>query len=175
MTRLIITTGLSAAGKSTVSKMVADELSLPLVHTTKIMRKYAGSLGYTRLTPFFTDSGYRKAYAIVRPLILKEVKKRAEVGAVVDGVHDYRLYKEICDKYGRENIRVVTIGAARKYRVRRHAERRGLRIKEADEGVTSRDKIAIAGGTKKIIDDSDFKIKNEKSLKWCIREIIKHV
>lgn len=174
MTKLIITTGLSAAGKSTVSKMISDELSLPLLHTTKIMRKYANSLGYTRLTPFFTDSGYQKAYAIVRPLILKEVKNMLG-GGVVDGVHDYRLYKEICDNYGRKNVRVITIEAARKCRVRRHAERRGLGIKEADEGVTSRDKIAIAGGTKKIIDDSDFKIKNEKSLKWCIREIIKHV
>ena len=38
-----------------------------------------------------------------------------------------------------------------------------------------RDEIAIVGGTQKIINECDFEIKNETTLKECIKEIIKHV
>jgi dephospho-CoA kinase len=176
MVKIIITTGLSAAGKSTISRMVANRLSLPVVHATDMMRKYAKSKGYDGLVHFFIELGYQKGYETVRPMILNKVKNYAKKhGAVFDGIHDYVLYKKICEKYGRENIRVIAISAARKYRVDRHADRRKLTKEKAEEGVDKRDQIAIAGGTLKIVNDCDFKIKNEGSLEECVQEIIKHV
>ncbi len=174
--KIIILTGLSGVGKSTISRSISEELSMPAVHASAIIRRYAESQGYRRLSHFFKGVGVQNAYIKVRPLILAEIVKHAEKGNVlVEGLYDIGLYRELQKRFGQKSITVINLTANRSFRRHQHALRKGLPYGKGRADVRKRDAVKWAGGLQQMLKESQIKVRNTKSIPVVIRKVITQI
>jgi shikimate kinase len=72
---IILITGKSGAGKTTLGQRLATELQLPVFDIGNFQRAYAKSQGYSDVTRFNREVGLQKAYFDLLPSMLNEIKQ----------------------------------------------------------------------------------------------------
>lgn len=175
MNRLIVLTGSSATGKSTVSTLLGRQLGIPVVHVSDLMRDVATSKGYSRLSTFFDKEGVENAFKQSRPLIQEHINRSiVHSNVILEGLYDYGLFETLINQFGRKNIFVVNFAANRSFRKGMVRKREQDKVK-AKEELRRRDVVKWQVGLKDILSHADVKVRNNNLLPKVVGQLFRRI
>jgi len=136
MGKIIVITGTSASGKSSLAKKVSSGYGFPVVGVSAFCEEIAKQRGFSDLDSFESEVGLRKSYFALIPNLLEHIKmlNSSNGGVVVEGVYNPELYSKIKD-IARGQSFLFLLGAARSTRKNRLRLREGLDSASAKRGL----------------------------------------
>ncbi len=159
MTRIIAFTGVSATGKTTIAIQLAREFGYAYLGTGQMFEEFAIQHGYANARALFKKEGRRKPFEIARQFFWQRIHAAAGKGLVFDGLYDPMIMEKMVRSFGRENISVINLTAAkamRKYFAKKRALFSG---KKTRKETRKREANKWAAGMREVISHADFSIK----------------
>ncbi|OIO22367.1 hypothetical protein AUJ65_06285 [Candidatus Micrarchaeota archaeon CG1_02_51_15] len=173
---IILLTGRSAVGKSTLSPALARELEARTVNASEMMRERARLEGYAHLADFFKHTGVKPAFENLRPHVLREIKKHAENGpVVVEGVYDSGLYELLKSSFPADRLLIVNVTANRSFRQAMHAHRKQLTRKDSKANLRKRNQVKVQAGLPEIIAGARLSVRNAGNFDALLTETVRKI
>jgi 8-oxo-dGTP pyrophosphatase MutT (NUDIX family)/cytidylate kinase len=157
---IILFTGLSASGKTTLAKKVAGELEAPMISLHEIGREIALNKGFSRTREWAIDVGLENAIKESGNVLISAVEHvRNEPVILVDEVLDLRTKKRLEEHFSEANFFTIYIKSNRHDRARWCIQRsEGLRPSTALKEMRQADHLKWLVGIKEIIQAADVEI-----------------
>lgn len=171
---IILFTGLSASGKSTISKEVSKKLDLPRIDIHAIIHDIALQKGFPRARNWILETGIPRALEETRESLVKETENaRNREGVIIDEVLDPETFDLLKHRFAEDEFCTVYIKTNRHDRKRFMANRLGKKTKEAKREIRFIDGLKERVGTRDIIEAADYKFENFGTLEDIAYEIAK--
>lgn len=164
--KIVLFTGFSASGKSTIASQAGKELEVPVVNLHDLVRKIARNSGFRKTREWVSGVGLAQALKVSRKALTEAIEKeRNSRGIIIDEVLDPETLASLKRRFQEDDFTIVYIGASRRERRRRMLER--LEQEEpsvAAQEVRTFDSMKEKVGIRKIIEEADFEIENYGNL-----------
>lgn len=175
MEKFIAFTGLSASGKSTASKEISQQLSIPYVSIGNIIRSWANKEGFIGISDYFEHYGVKTAFERYRQNLFAQINAYYDnSGVVVDGVYDSQLFSMLCNNVGKNNILLVSMNPNENERLKRFMLFHKMPPTIATMQMLRRDHPKIIAGVEEIISQADIIIKDQ-TINQVIDLILKEI
>jgi dephospho-CoA kinase len=175
---LIVVTGLPGAGKSTVSKLIMEEYSFPVVSMGDCVREEAKKRGIKEdaksMQQFIVELRKEHGPGIVAELAINKIEELNKNFVIVDGLRS----KEELEVFRKafKKILLLIVVASIETRLKRLSRRRRADDPKTLEELKTRDEVELNIGLRDVINDSaGIKIENEgdlQELRHNVRKIM---
>lgn len=172
--KIAIFTGLSASGKSTISKVVSDRLGLPRIDIHSIISEEAHRGGYSRARDWILKTGVKESLDRSREILLDQIKhNRNRSGIVIDEVLDPTTLHKIKERFPGDQIEIVYIKTNRHDRKKFMSKRLGTQNEsEAQKERRFIDMMKHAVGIKEIVSQATIRAENYVGIDSAVNTII---
>jgi dephospho-CoA kinase len=174
MTKVICVVGLTAAGKTTIVKTIAQMKGYPMFSVGTLEREIAAKKGYSDIVIYEKVIGIQDAYMSLFPAVVEDLKRlisKTKV-IVIEGIYSPHLLEMIENVFGKENISLINIACTRHTRLRRYAARERLTIKDAKNNFRQLEKNKCEAGVNEILKSRNtFLIRNTGTLAGTLQQI----
>lgn len=131
---IILLTGPSATGKSTIAEHLGATFQLPVLGERKILRSLAHSYGFTRTRYWLTEVGVNVVLdAALAETVRKIQEEKSERGIILDGSYDCRL-PQILREIVNEKVFIISVISEENIRKERMRKRMEVTDREVEEG-----------------------------------------
>lgn len=125
--KVIIFTGLSASGKSSISRKVSQTLNIPRIDLHSILHKKAENGGFSRAREWVSSTGIPAALEETKASLVEQLDQlRNERGLIIDEILDLNTLDYLCDRFPEDSFTIVYIRTNRHDRKRFMAKRLGM-------------------------------------------------
>lgn len=170
---LLLFTGFSSVGKSTLARVVNIDLGYAFVGEREILHELAEARGYQRSRYWFAVEGLEVILAAARLETFHQILELGGKGVIIDGVYDPGLLTLLRETF--INTSLITVQARLELREQRMAGegRLGSSLKEARSEINFIDNLKKTAGIEKVIDQADIVVENNEGLLQGADEIKK--
>lgn len=173
---ILLFTGNSGAGKSTIARAVSSRLDAVHLSEREMSRDLARKEGFERSRLWAMSVGLEVVAHELRSETVSRIGEHEDEPVIIDGVYDRLLYSDILEEYTTRRLGIVAIEAAKSVRVRRCAERMGgVALSTAKMDVDYLDKVKEDIGGSEVIAMADLRILNEGSLNESVDRVVRFV
>lgn len=132
MKNVLIITGYSASGKSTLAENVCITLGNPLISTRKLLSELAVIEGYQNIDSFVDTIPKEKFKKLFDNYLIRKINTVDLYSnlLIIDGLVSFNLLKQLI-KNGKYNIKIIYIEVPEKERFRRILEREKIQLETA--------------------------------------------
>lgn len=171
---ILLFTGMSASGKSSLSKAVAAHYNIPRINVHQLIHQQAENRGYKRIRERLSDlDSVRTLFEEVRvPLMDRIEASRNERGVIVDQVVDSETLRVLRERFPEDSFYIVYVKS------NRHDRKYWAQTRDGEEGVADiriKDKVKNAVGIRYIIEQSDVTVINNSTLEDLWKQLIHHL
>lgn len=172
MNEILLFTGNSGAGKSTIAHHIAKRFDGVHLSEREISRSLAFEKGYDRSRVWVKDVGLEAAASSIRERTLALIGEHENQLVLVDGVYDRLLPPEINRLYTARRLGIIAVEASSDLRVDRCARRMGgVALSAAQEDVAYLDAVKEHVGAREVVANADLRIINEGSIEEAVEEV----
>lgn len=162
---ILLLTGLSAAGKSTAGKELADRWGWEFVSARQTIRVVAESKGYKRIRHWLAQEGTDSVVLASRLELLRLLgTKQSQNGIVVDDVFDRDMPEAIRITFPETSVFTIAFDVPDETREERMVQRLGSTLEEARAERALIDGFKKEAGIEDVIRGADIHISNEGAL-----------
>ena len=169
----LLFTGLSATGKSTIAKRLANDLGFILFREREILHELAVARGYNRTREWITKEGEG---VVLRAATAETIAKMQGItgddGFVVDGSYDKYLPLVLKTAFPNSRVTVIHITLEDQEREKRISGRLGVSIDIAKKEMGLIDGFKRRAGIGEIIKAADITIKNDRLVENALDQVI---
>lgn len=174
---IYVFTGLSASGKSTISKEFSKRLGIPRIDLHRIIHVKAEEAGFARGRDWINFVGIETALNETRQHILRAISEnRNEKGIVIDEVVDPATLNAIKLECSDDEVRVIYMKTNRHDRTKLMTKRLGVKdcaeIRQAKGERRFIDRQKERAGIREIIGGADIRIWNNGKVSWITESLI---
>lgn len=164
--KIFLFTGLSASGKSTISKKVSNDLELPRIDLHSIIHDIATQGGYERARNWIMAIGTENALHEARKKLALEMDfARNSRGIIVDEILDVETLSFLKNRFSEDEFCSIYIRANRHDRTQFMLKRLDkANKKEALKEIRFIDSMKNRAGIKEIVSNADYKFNNFTTL-----------
>lgn len=178
MKKILIITGYSGAGKSTVAKeflRFAQDDSPALLTFGEVGKRLAVKNGFERLGEYFENTETVVFKEKLRRALLAEIDHKIQNTdfLVVEGLVYYDVVLAVKDTY--KKVLLVKIDVPYEIRVQRIAEKLEKTIQEAQENEKRKAKLKYTIGIDKVMECADYRIDGRKPVEEVAAELVRLV
>lgn len=173
MKRIIIFTGLSATGKSSLAKLLAKEIQAPEISPNDLLEAYAKKSGVQTARALFENKGIEKTRKIRSRLLFSFIQKQKASVVIVDGLYDYALFSQLKKKYAK-GVFVVDVTANRSLR-KAMVLKRLKGEANVKKYLKQRNEPKLSDGLLKIKREANISIRNNSGLQKTVAHLRAHV
>jgi cytidylate kinase len=150
---ILLVTGVSGAGKSSLSEYLETEFGIPVVSIGGILRQNARAHGYQNLIAFLrTKPTVLEAFEEVWPQVKQEIiTKTGPNGITIEGLYIPAWCERIHSLFPRDTIHVINVTSTRHTRANRIAQKRGTSRRAARREAEQLDIAKTAVGLKEML------------------------
>jgi len=169
---IILLTGPSATGKSTIAEFLGDAFQLPVLGEREILRSLAHPHGFTRTRHWLAEVGVNAVLnAALAETVRKIQEEKNEQGIILDGSYDRRLPQTLREVFSGERVLIISVAAEERIREERMMKRMGTTTEEALSEMQLIDRFKEYAGMAEIIRDADLVVENNRSIDEVMREL----
>lgn len=172
---ILIFAGFSGAGKSTISRKVAEGLGLNFIEHQKMVHEIAVSKGYERARYWLADVGVGSFVRESEEEMVRRMKFLEESrGIVLDVAYSKNTIEKIKDTFPEAHVVTISVSVAAATRGERIQGRMaGTSIEEAQRERDFRDAFLKESGVDSAIEVADIKITNLGNLEQSVSEVLR--
>lgn len=174
MKRILIITGQSGAGKSTVAKeflqFVQDGHS-SLLTFGDVGKSLAIEKGFLRLGEYFEGTDTLIFKKELREALLKEISNKMQNSdfLVIEGLVYYDVVLAVKNTY--KKVLIANIDVPYEIRIQRIAKKLRKTIQEAQENEKRKEKLKYTIGIDKVMECADYRLDGRKSVEEVVKEL----
>lgn len=158
---IILFTGLSAVGKTTIAKQLGQELDVPVVSTREVVHNLANINGFERSRHWLKAVGLKQFQDLSLVALLEEVKASASSkGVILDDAFDPRLQFLLRWDFG-DKLVTIAVHTEDNLRLERIVKRLNAGISEAKRELEFLDFFKREAGIEEVIRLADISFVNE--------------
>jgi dephospho-CoA kinase len=171
--KIILFTGLTGSGKSSISQAVAERLGIKRISLKSIVHRMTQERGYSKARTWIAAEGMPTFLKELGSELLKEVQmSRQEKAFIIDDVLDIGTLNLLKQSFPEDEHTIVYI------RTNRHARQRfvGKRLQISNKQlirseIKTRDFIKEQAGIRDIISNANYRFKNSSTLSNLVDEV----
>ena len=157
--KLLLFTGHSCSGKTTVSKLIVDRENFHLISVHEYMKQIAEGLGYKKCREWFQTEGIENVTHTVSDFICEQLKHTKAEKVVIDDIFSVYMLNSI-QKIDCKKVMVAMI-TKNDQRLNRMSYRKKTDLTEAKKELKLYDDFKNEVGIDYVIAKADFSILNE--------------
>lgn len=166
---ILLFTGWSAAGKSTIARRLGEDLEMPVVGARKVLHQVANKRGFTRIRYWLAANGIEEVLNEGLLAGLEEIRaSRGTRGVIWDDAFDPRLPLLLRREFGEEEVVIIAVDTPPETREERLEKRLGTNREEVLHELRFIDGFKSEAGIAKVIEMANIKIKNFGSLEEAL-------
>jgi len=171
--KIILFTGLSASGKSVISKKVSEKLGLPRINLHAIIHEIAAQKGFPRARNWISAVGVEQSLEETRSRLANLIEEmRNRKGVIVDEVVDPATLAFLESQFREDEFCSVYIRANRHDRKRFMDKRLGGKDRrEAQREIHFIDHLKEEVGIAQIIENVDYRFENFRNVESVANNI----
>lgn len=168
---ILLFTGPSATGKTTIAKKVGENLGIPIIGEREILHQIANLHGFSRARHWIKEIGLDQALDETLKTTIQIIKEKREENIILDGSYDKRLPELLKNEIKDKQILVIAVMAMKEKREERITERMKIDHKEAKKEMQLIDNFKKYAGMEEFIKKADFVIENNHELTNSINKL----
>mgnify|MGYP001562563870 CR=1 FL=1 len=170
---IILLTGFSASGKSTLAKILGEKLEMDMLSVRALVDDITQRSGFERTRYWLADIGISKALEQLNEEIIYAIKLREKNnnGVIIDDLIDPKLVAILRDQFPEDIITVVAVKVDRKLRLQRVVERMGILAKDAIKELRFLDRIKQEAGLAQAMCFAEIEVENQRSIEEVTSEL----
>lgn len=172
--KILLFTGLSGSGKTTIARKIGNELELPVISTRGLLHAAATQKGFARIRYWLAEAGFDDILREGREKMaeaIEEEKKRGEKGVIVDDIFDPEMLAALSQRFPNEKIQLIYTETSREIREERMIVRIDADREEAIKELTFLDGVKAEAGIAEVIQAAEIKIENSGELGETLNEL----
>lgn len=168
---IILFTGSSATGKSTIARRIADLYQIPIINEREMLKKMARDRGFARTRHWLDAIGTDRFLDEALQQTIQELTLTQGTHVIIDGSYDRRLPETLRQKFDKEKLLIITVTAPESTREMRNMQRMGSTLEESMKELHLIDAFKEYAGTLDIEKEATFTIQNDDDLDKSIRQL----
>lgn len=175
--KIILFTGLSGSGKSTIANRVGEGLGLPVVNFHQIVHGLANSKGFKRTRDWVYSNGIERVLAESRTGLISAVEiAKNEKGVIIDEVLDPQTLALLKESFSQDEFLTVYIRVSRgerKHWLAKNSE--GNKPAVAIREMRHIDYLKEKAGIREIIEGANIRIENFRGIDEVTTQLIERL
>lgn len=170
---ILLLTGFSASGKSTIARAISQNYDLPLVDIHSLVHPKAISEGYARARDWASSVGLEAALSFLRNATFNLVRDlRNPKGLIIDEVLDSETFRLMGERFPEDTIRIIRIMARDEKREKFIKQRLNTDSNEAAQReLASLDNLKLNLGIEKVMAAAHYVVANDAELPVVIERV----
>jgi len=158
---ILLFTGYSATGKSTLAKKLSEHLGYEFISVRPLLHKIAEDKGYSRIRQWLAEEGAENLVQATKTELVRTITERQKLpGAIIDDAFDRGLESIIKSAFPTDTVLVVALTLDENTREIRMSNRIGRSVDEAREELRLFDGFKMEAGIDEVISSADLTIDN---------------
>lgn len=169
---LLLFTGLSASGKSTIAREINKSLGFGFLGEREVLHTLAVARGFIHTRDWLASDGVDILLEEARSETAKMIRQQEfKNGVIIDGSYDRQLPGFLVTEFPGVNLFIIGVAVEDITRQKRMVSRLGTSLEEAQREMSLIDGFKVAAGVEEIMKQADPIIFNEGDLDVSVGEL----
>lgn len=164
--KIIGLVGRTGAGKSSISRIMADEFNLPVYNVGRFERAWFGAQGFDSPIEYHRKLGIEVTYFGLFPQHMEQIRRSiSEEGIIIESIYSPRLVSMLSDAFPNHSISILGIAATRHFRFNLFRKRNpSWPLEKATREFEELERFKIRFGMLEMLRRAAVVIRNDSSL-----------